>query len=486
MHGGFEMVARIPYPSTAPGFYAVASEVATMRFLRSSGLPVPEVYNYSPSSNNAAKTEYIFMEFMKGTKLSDVWMELEERHIVSVLRQLVQLESRMMSIPFPAGGSLYYTNDLEKKMGGRASIPLNDERFCIGPDARLHMWYGRRSQLDVNRGPCAPLSAFSFVELLELIETIDENVEAALVAAARKELAYLEQFGRPLLPFQRERREAYGYKEQSPSDHIENLERYLLIASSLVPKNSALHHFRIRHPDLQPSNIIVSTSSDSNQLKIVGLLDWQHASILPQFLLAGIPGRLQNYDDPVSQALTPPSLPANVDELDQFEQSHEMGLYHRRLVHFHYAKNTEEYNKLHHNVLSDPVSMFIYRLFDQAGAPWEGETHALKTTLIEATETWGRLMGEGVPCPVAFEPEDIRKTKELSAKLQVADENFEGCRGMVGFETETWVSNEHYERAMVLAELLRLTVLTAIPEEEVRAKTEANWFLNDMDEKDYM
>jgi len=327
---------------------------------------------------------------------------------------------------------------------------------------------------------------FLLLNFLELIDTIDENAEVALVAAARKELAYLEQFGRPLLPFQRERREAYGYKEQSPSDHIKNLERYLLIASSLVPKNSALHHFRIRHPDLQPSNVIVSTSSDSNQLEIVGLLDWQHASILPPFLLAGIPSRLQNYDDPVSQALTPPSLPANMDELDQSEQSHAMGLYHRRLVRFHYVKNTEEYNKLHHDALSDPVSMFICRLFNQAGAPWEGETHALKTTLIEATEIWGRLTGEGVPCPVAFEPGDLRKTKELSAKLQVADENFEGCRGMVGFEAETWVSNEHYAMAVNLAELLKLTVLTEIPEEEVRAKTEANWFLNDMDEDDYM
>jgi len=58
-----------------------------------------------------------------------------------------------------------------------------------------------------------------------------------------------------------------------------------------------------------------------------------------------------------------------MDELDQFEQSHETGLYHRRLVHFHYVKNMEEYNKFHHDVLSDPVSMFIYRLFDQAGVP---------------------------------------------------------------------------------------------------------------------
>ncbi|KAF4605407.1 hypothetical protein EYR40_004191 [Pleurotus pulmonarius] len=466
MHDGFEMVARIPYSITVPKFYAIASEVATMRFLRSSSLPVPEVYDYSLSSDNAANTEYIFMEFVRGTKLSDVWMELEDPDIASVLRQLVQLESRMMSIPFPAGGSLYYVKDLEK-VARRTTILLNDEAFCVGPDVRLHMWFGRRSQLDVDRGPY-------------------ETAEAALVAAARKELAYLEKFGRPLLPFRRERREAYEYKEQSHLDHAKNLERYLAIVPSLVPQSSTLHQFRIRHPDLQPSNVIVSKSPDSNELKIAGLLDWQHASILPTFLLAGIPGRLQNYDDPVSQLLIPPSLPANINELDQSEQNHAMELYHRRLVHFHYVKNTEQYNKHHHQAFSDPISMFIYRLFDQAGSPWEGETHALKTTLIEATEIWDRLTVEGASCPVTFEPDDLRETKELSARLQVADENFEGCRGMIGFETETWVSNEHYEMAIALAELLKLRVLMALPEEEVRDRTEANWFLNDMNEEDYM
>ena len=153
------MVARIPYPATVPKYYAVASEVATMDFLCSSGLPVPQVYGYSPVSDNAAKTEYIFMEFMRGTKLSDIWLELGESDIVSLLRQLAQLESQMMSISFPAGGSLYYAHDLEK-VAGKAAISLKDERFCVGPDTRLPMWYGRRSQLDVDRGPCTLLLAF--------------------------------------------------------------------------------------------------------------------------------------------------------------------------------------------------------------------------------------------------------------------------------------------------------------------------------------
>ena len=67
-----------------------------------------------------------------------MWLELEELDIVSVLRQLTQPESRMMLIPFLAGGNLYYTNDLEK-VAGRTGIPLNDGRFCVGVDVRLHM-----------------------------------------------------------------------------------------------------------------------------------------------------------------------------------------------------------------------------------------------------------------------------------------------------------------------------------------------------------
>ena len=155
----FQMVARIPYPATVPKYYAVASEVATMEFLRSSGLPLPQIYGYSPTSDNAAKTEYILMEFIRGTKLSDVWLQLGDSDIISIVRQLAQLESQMMSISFPAGGSLYYAHDLEK-MAGKDAVPLKDKRFCIGPDTRLPMWYGRRSQLDVDRGPCTPHSTF--------------------------------------------------------------------------------------------------------------------------------------------------------------------------------------------------------------------------------------------------------------------------------------------------------------------------------------
>ena len=40
------------YPMTVPKYYAVTSEVATIEYMRSSGLPVPKIYGYSPDSDS--------------------------------------------------------------------------------------------------------------------------------------------------------------------------------------------------------------------------------------------------------------------------------------------------------------------------------------------------------------------------------------------------------------------------------------------------
>ncbi|KAG9019040.1 hypothetical protein FRB90_006996 [Tulasnella sp. 427] len=465
MRDNFRLVARIPYPITVPKSYAVASEVATMDFLRSYGVPIPKVYGYSPTSDNMAETEYIFMQYVDGTNLSDIWFDLGEQDIISVVRQLVDLEAKMMSVSFPAGGSLYYTQDLEK-MAGKPGILLKDERFCVGPDLRYPLWYGRRSQLDINRGPY-------------------ESAESALVRAANKELAYLRQFGQPLLPFNRHRREAYKYQEQSPLDHIENLHRYLLVASSLIPKDPSLSHFRIRHPDLQEGNVVVSRSSGSG-LQVVSLLDWQHAYILPAFLLAAIPQRLQNYDDPVSQSMTQPSLPEGFNDLSKATQSWEQELYRRRLVHYHYVKSTEERNEVHQAALAAPMDVLRRRLFQYSGDPWEGETISLKVALVEATKSWEKFTGDGASCPVVFDTEDVRATMELNAALEKADALMEVCSNMVGFGPEGWVPIEHYEEAMARSKNMKQDVIAQALSDEERAEIEAHWVLDNMDGGKYM
>ena len=99
-----------------------------MVYLRSMGIPVPEVYGYSASRDNEAGTEFIFTEFMEGKNMAEVLDEMGERDVIGILKQVVDLEKKMMEITFPAGGSLYFAEDLEN-VPGRVS----------GPDRKAHV-----------------------------------------------------------------------------------------------------------------------------------------------------------------------------------------------------------------------------------------------------------------------------------------------------------------------------------------------------------
>ncbi|KAF8980892.1 hypothetical protein BDQ17DRAFT_1513410 [Cyathus striatus] len=310
MRDGFQMVARIPYLATTPKYFSVASEVATMDLLRSSGLPIPKVYGYSPTPDNAAETEYIFMDFFM--------VDLEEQDIKTILYQVVELESKMTSIAFPAAEAC--TN---KRLG--TGILLEDERFSVGPDVRI---------------PMCPVTSVAF---------------------------------------QRIRREAYRYQEQLPSDHIENLNRYRLIAPSLIPQNLNLSHFRIRHPDLRQA--------------ISFLIDCNMPRSYPMFVLAGIP----------DQSMEHPSLPEDYDDLDESRQSREQGLYHRRLC------------------------------------LWEAESLSLKVALIDAIEKWEKLTQGGAPCPfegwvpVQNYEEAMVRNKEMKESALAAGRVGEGSADIATF-----------------------------------------------------
>ena len=195
---------------------------------------------------------------------------------------------------------------------------------------------------------------------------IDKDAKSVLVTGAEKELAYLDQFGSPRAPYQHFRREYYNYEKQPPSDHVKNLGRYLRLAPSLVPDDDSLGAFCIRHPDLTDSNLKVST--DSSGLQILSVLDWQHAAVLPLFLLAGMPEVIQNEEDEVSRRMVKPRLPDDFDKLPEEKQEWERELFRRRLVHYHYNLSTAAHNRIHHKGLVYPLNPFRRRIFIHATA----------------------------------------------------------------------------------------------------------------------
>lgn len=155
LRSGLRVIARIPYPISSPKCLATASEVATMDFLRAHGLPVPRIYSYSSNKHNPVGTEYIIMEEVPGEEIGDRWYDLTENQRTNLVFQIAELESKLFSIDLPAYGSIYYSSDLNP---ASSTIDLPDPQekkaFCIGPSVAQTLWFGKRSQIVINRGPC--------------------------------------------------------------------------------------------------------------------------------------------------------------------------------------------------------------------------------------------------------------------------------------------------------------------------------------------
>jgi hypothetical protein len=316
-----------------------------------------------------------------------------------------------------------------------------------------------------------------------------KDAKSVLVTGAKKELAYLDQFGSPRAPYQRFRREYYNYEKQPPSDHANNLHRYLCLAPSLVPDDDTFNTFCIRHPDLTDSNLKISI--DSSGLQILSVLDWQHAAVLPLFLHAGMPDVIQNEEDEASRGMTKPKLPDDLDKLPEEEQEWEMELLRRRLVHYHYNLSTATHNRIHPKALIYSLNTFRRRIFKHATAGWEGETVKLLYALMDMVFGWTSFAKDGTPCPVVFTGDE----KATAVQLYRALANAEMCERMlmdkVGYGEDTWVPVAHYEKAKAFGqEMKQMTLKACAEDEETTEETytviEANWPLDDMDEEEFV
>ena len=160
MDNGLELIAKLPYSLTVPKHLTTKSEVATLDFLHSKGIPVPRVYAWSSESNNAVGAEYIIMGKAPGKPLEDRWFTLTPKERVRLVTSFVAVERKLFFFPFDSYGSLYYKDHVPSHLranlyGSETPDQSGDaSRFCIGPTTDYMFWRGKRAQLDLNRGPC--------------------------------------------------------------------------------------------------------------------------------------------------------------------------------------------------------------------------------------------------------------------------------------------------------------------------------------------
>lgn len=163
MDDGLEVIVKIPYSIAEPKHLATESEVATLDFLRSKGIPVPRVYAWSSQAENEVGCEYIVMEKATGKPLEERWFCLTAKEQVRLVTSYVGIERRRFSLSFGAYGSIYYRSSLPPNLQAdiyTAEAEDKDRdahRFCIGPTSDYMFWRGKRAQLKINRGPCESL-----------------------------------------------------------------------------------------------------------------------------------------------------------------------------------------------------------------------------------------------------------------------------------------------------------------------------------------
>ncbi|CAK1366384.1 unnamed protein product [Cercospora beticola] len=468
MKDGFQVIARLPYPSTQPRLLATASEVATMDLVRKYGVPTPMVYGYSTDAKNEVGSEYILMERATGRCLGEVWYEISDKERVKVLGEIVKQEAKMFEIGFPAFGSVFGAADLPEHIG-RVEVGTEAGGFCVGPDVSLKNWFGTRSQLGMPRGPAL-------------------TAQQVLEDGARKEIAWLRAHGKPRLPFDRGYREMFSYDKVDPREHTASLEKFLKIAAYIVPEEDWLDKPVIRHPDLNPNNIFV----DDN-FNITSIIDWQHATILPLFLHAGIPVAFQNHGDPDSEELKKPELPSNLDELDEDDRKKDLELYRRRHTHFYYVGATATMLDLHYKAMAHERGLFRKKMYQHAVEPWEGNSILLKANLVMLSKEWDMFatssgsedndQKEISTCPISFDEQDAEETIGKMIEQEDIDRKMQILRDVIEISTDGWASHQRYDDAVAEANHIKVQALSYAESELERKMTDDHRPFGDFDEE---
>ncbi|KAJ5573995.1 serine/threonine protein kinase [Penicillium hispanicum] len=467
MEDDFKAIVKIPYWISVPKTYATASEVATLTFLRSKGVPVPEVYGWSSTTDNTVGVEYIIMEHASGVGADTRWFDTTKYQKKAIVTGIVDMERKLFNLPFASVGSLYFKTDLPSRLQaplyqpGTPDAEKDSETYCIGPIADYMFWYGQRANLDLDRGPWSDPRQY-------------------LLAIANKEIKWTEQFGKPLendFPHNTAFPDA-----KLPQYYVALLKKYLAIAPYLLPKDPGdiLNRPTLRHPDLTPSNVFVCPDT----FNVTCIIDWQHAVVTPLLLAAGYPRLFENPDPEPPTGLVPPKYPDDYATMDSQQKAQVDELIRRQSLFYLYRVFNGGLNKVHLQALQDLLVLSRQHLVDLAGRQWSGNLITLRGSLMRMRDLWQYFPGkdEGVECPIEFserEVEELNENEPMWYDLNAVVQYWRDELG--GLSEEGWVRPEQYGYAVRRNESLKAEMSRDCTDDELE-KLRRGWPFQDHEE----
>ena len=138
-----ERIFRIPLPVYP--WFKIQSEVATMNYVRKeTSIPIPKVYVFESSMENALGFEWMIMEKIDGRTFRDAKKSISQPMRVNLNRTIAEWVDRLSRLQFDRIGSLYREWDPSKP---------NYLGFKLGPVTSDYLLGPWRTEKEVFRGP---------------------------------------------------------------------------------------------------------------------------------------------------------------------------------------------------------------------------------------------------------------------------------------------------------------------------------------------
>lgn len=289
---GLRWVAKIPINGTASKWdelsaSALASEANTMRLLkRETTIPLPDVLDFSSTTQNTLRCPYILMTFISGVPLHNVWFghrlngaspETTRLRRIRALESIAAAIAQLDKFSFRTGGRLLFGND-----GNPSGIgPMRQ----VDHKAMLDRWF-------VHNDPD------------------DDTIYVECAASSDPRAHYT-----PIL-------DRYPEPNQVPKGLAMLLRQ--LIDWIPEPAPSEMDPFVLAHPDFDIQNFIVSEEGE-----LRGVIDWDGVAAVPRSLgNESYPGWLTRDWDPAMYGYRE-SMEHGVEPEGVWEDSPESLAYYR-------------------------------------------------------------------------------------------------------------------------------------------------------------
>ncbi|KAL3444029.1 phosphotransferase family protein [Aspergillus insuetus] len=433
MADGKTLIARIPYRNFGAPSLATASKVATLEFLRTVlRLPVPKVlaWNAAADVTNPVGAEYVIMELPSSDNLADVWTKTSLEVKKQTVKDVVEIQRKLLSIKFLGYGCLFFTKDAPP--GSRpvtiTGSSLSSEtrqrvakRFSIGPMVTPEYWRGERAKLDIDRGP--------WPHPLKYIQ-----------APAHRELAWFANYAKY---YHRDHPTLLLRIQYSHAYLTETLRRYLQLTPFLLPKDESFLASYLWHRDFYLSNMFID-----DQGHITDIIDWPNTYTRPLYFENNIaPHFIHPSDEPGYTLLS-------ADELKSLNADAASAPLDKRsnvlLLHA-FDKFTKERSPLLARMAIHPNRDTRRLPFCHASNLWKGDAMDLLLSFVSVQKHWRELFRKA-DCPFTYSGKDLPKLVKEQEKRMLLWNNGSGI-----LTKEGWTSNENYIAAKLFLDNFKRT-----------------------------